>query len=233
MSKTTKPANRLLAALPEKEYERLLFRSEPFDLNFNETLYQPDGIINDVYFPESGFITLLSTAERRASIRVAVIGNEGLIGLPVFLGTSKSINLAVVEGAGTALKMKSVDLLNICELGGVLPYLLRRYTNLFITQINQILICTRFHPIESQLILCLLMTQDRTETSELSLTHESLSKRLGVRREAVTKIIGTLRQRELITYNRGNLLITNRIGLEVIACSCYQSIKKEEQNFLN
>ena len=225
-------ANKLLAALPAKEYQRLLPRLEPFDLNFGETLYQPNHIINDVYFPDSGVVSLLSTAEGRTMMGVGIIGNEGLLGLPVFLGASKSRNLAVVHGAGRALKMKSVDLLNICELGGILPCLLQRYLHLFITQLSQILICTRFHRIESQFVCRLLMTQDRIETNELPITHAVLSNLLGVRREAVTKTAGNLQQQQLITYNRGNLTILNRAGLEAAACQCYGIVKKEYDNYL-
>ncbi len=117
--------------------------------------------------------------------------------------------------------MKSVDLLNICELGGVLPSLLHRYTQLFITQISQILICTRFHPIESQLVCRLLMMLDRIETSVLPITHWTLSNQLGVRREAVTQTAGKLQQRQLISYHRSSLTILNRAGLEAVACPCY------------
>jgi CRP-like cAMP-binding protein len=225
--------NKLLAALPAKEYERLLPRLEFFALNFGETLYQPDDIINDVYFPESGVVSLLSTSEGNAKMGVGMVGSEGLVGLPVSLGVSKLRNLAVVHAAGRALKMKSVDLLNICELGGVLPRLLQCYTHLFITQLSQILICTRFHRIESQLVCWLLMAQDRIQSNELPITHGVLSNLLGVRREAVTQTAGKLQQRQLISYRRGSLTILNRAGLEAAACPCYAVIKEEERKFLH
>lgn len=224
--------NKLLAALPAKEYARLLPRLEPFSLNFGEVLYQPDDIISDVYFPDSGIVSLLSPSEKHTEMGVGMIGNEGMMGLPIFLGGSKSGNLAIVHGAGKALKMNAVDLLNVCGLGGVLPRLLQRYTQLFITHITQILICTRFHRIVSQFVCRLLMTQDRVEGNVLPITHAALANLLGVRREAITKIAGNLQQQRLISYNRGNLTILNRAGLEAVVCPCYGIVKKEEQNFL-
>ena len=236
MSKTQNPpappTNRLLAALPKDEYQRLLPKFEPFSLVFGEVIYEPGDLIRDVYFPTSGIISLLAAVEDRATLEVGIVGREGMVGLPAFMGVKTSGNRAVVQGAGEALRMKAKAFRRECENGSSLARLLLRYTHSRLTQIAQGAACNRFHPIDARLARWLLMTRDRMGTDEFRLTQEFLSNMLGVRREGVSKAAGALQQHDLISYSRGNLLILNRVGLKAIACHCYGVIKKEYDTFL-
>jgi CRP-like cAMP-binding protein len=236
MSKTKNlrapPTNRLLAALPKDEYERLLPRLEPFPLVFGEVIYEPGDLIRDVYFPTSGIISLLAAVEDRATLEVGIVGREGMVGLPAFMGVKTSGNRAVVQGAGAAMRMRANAFRNECENGGSFPRLLRRYTHSRMTQIAQGAACNRFHPIDARLARWLLMTRDRMGSDEFRLTQEFLSNMLGVRREGVNKAAGALQQQNLISYSRGNLLILDRVGLKAVACHCYGIIKGEYDTFL-
>jgi len=236
MSKTKNfrpaPTNRLLAALPKDEYQRLLPKLEPFTLVFGEVIYESDDLIRTVYFPTSGIISLLAAVEDRATLEVGIVGREGMVGLPAFMGVKTSGNRAVVQGAGEAMRMKASAFRAECENGGSFPRLLRRYTHSRLTQISQGAACNRFHPIDARLARWLLMTRDRMGTDEFQLTQEFLSNMLGVRREGVNKAAGALQQQNLISYSRGNLLILDRVGLTAIACHCYGVIKAEYDTFL-
>jgi CRP-like cAMP-binding protein len=227
------PANRLLATLPKKEYERLLPNLEEFPLLFDMILYEPGEIILDVYFPTSGIVSLLAAVEDRATLEVGLVGREGMVGLPVFMEVKKSGNRAVVQGAGSAFRMKAKVFRKECQNGGSLPRLLRRYSHSLLTQISQTAVCNRFHPIDARLARWLLMTSDRMGADEFQLTQEFLSNMLGVRREGVNKAAGTLQQQGLISYSRGALTILNRAGLEAIACQCYKIIKEEYDTVLS
>ena len=231
MSKTkalrAPPTNQLLAALPMDEHQRLLPKLEPFPLVFGEVIYEPGDLIRNVYFPTSGIISLLAAVEDRATLEVGIVGREGMVGLPAFLGVKTSGNRAVVQGAGAAMRMKTSAFRNECDNGGSFPRLLRRYTHSRLTQIAQGAACNRFHPIDARLARWLLMTRDRMATDEFQLTQEFLSNMLGVRREGVNKAAGALQQQDLISYSRGNLLILDRVGLKAIACHCYGIIKAE------
>jgi CRP-like cAMP-binding protein len=230
MSENTKPANRLLAALPAKEYQRLLPKLEEISLTYAETIYETGDIIRRVYFPNSGIISLLSAVEERSLLEVGIVGNEGFIGLPVFLGVKTSNNRAIVQGAGGALVMKTTDFLAESKNGGSLSRLLQRYTHSLLIQISQSAACNRFHPIEARLARWLLMTGDRMESDEFQITQEFLSSMLGVRREGVSKAATHLQQNDLISYSRGKISILNRAGLEAAACRCYFIIKEEYKN---
>lgn len=221
------PANRLLATLPRKEYERLLPNLEEIPLLFEKVLYEAGGLILNVYFPTSGVVSLLAAVEERATLEVGLVGREGMVGLPVFMEVKTSGNRAVVQGAGSAFRMKARVFRKECQDGGSLPRLLRRYTHSLLTQISQTAVCNRFHPIEARLARWLLMTRDRMGADEFQLTQEFLSNMLGVRREGVNKAAGTLQQQHLISYSRGTLTILNGAGLEEIACRCYGIIKEE------
>ncbi len=228
-----KPKNRLLAALPAKEYARLLPKLEEFPLIYTETIYEPDDIIRRVYFPESGIISLLSTVGENSLLEVGIVGSEGFVGLPVFLGVKTSNNRALVQGAGVALAMKTADFLAECKSGGALPRILQRHTHSLMTQISQSAACNRFHPIEARLARWLLMTGDRMMADEFQITQDFLSNMLGVRREAVSKSATILQHNELIRYNRGKISILDRAGLEAAACRCYFIIREEYENFLD
>jgi CRP-like cAMP-binding protein len=230
MSKATAlraPAtNRLLAALPRNEYRRLLPNLEPFPLVFGEVIYEPGDLIRHVYFPASGIISLLAV-EGQATLEVGIVGREGMVGLPVFMGVKTSRNRAVVRGAGTALRMKATAYRKECNNGGSLPRLLRRYSHSLLTQVTQGAACNRFHPMDARLARWVLMTRDRMGADEIQLTQEFLSNLLGVRREGVNKTAGTLQKQRLISYRRGTLTTLNRAGLEAVACQCYGIIKEE------
>ena len=227
MSKTTKSANHLLAALPAKEFQRLLPKLEEVSLTYAATIYELGDVIRRVYFLNSGIISLLSSVEERSLLEVGIVGNEGFIGIPVFLGVKTSNNRAIVQGAGAALTMKTADFLAECKNGGALPRLLQRYTHSLMIQISQSSVCNRFHAIGARLARWLLMTGDRMMSKDFQITQEFLSNMLGVRREAVNKSATHLQQNGLISYSRGKVSILNRTGLEAAACRCYFIIKEE------
>jgi CRP-like cAMP-binding protein len=223
------PTNRLLAALPKDEHRRLLPNLEPFPLEFGEVIYEPGDLIRHVYFPTSGIVSLLAAVEDRATLEVGIVGREGMVGLPVFMGVKISHNRAVVQGAGVAMRMKTAAFRKECDNGSSLPRLLRRYTHSRLTQITQGAACNRFHPIDARLARWLLMTRDRMGTDEFQVTQEFLSNMLGVRREGVNKAAGALQKQKLISYSRGTLKTLNRAGLEAVACQCYGIIKEESR----
>jgi CRP-like cAMP-binding protein len=224
-------ANRLLAALPTGEYEHLLPKLQEITLTYGENIYERGDIIRHVYFPESGIISLLAAIEDSAALEVGIIGNEGMVGLPLFLGVKTSNNRAVVQGAGFAMRMKAKDFQAECKESDLLSRLLQRYTHSLLTQVSQSAVCYRFHPIEARLARWLLMTSDRMRADEFQLTQEFLSNMLGVRREAVNKAAVILQQHRLISYSRGNISIVNRAELEKTSCLCYGIIKDEEKGF--
>jgi CRP-like cAMP-binding protein len=219
--------NQLLATLPKKEYERLLPDLEAIPLLFETIIYEPGQVILDVYFPTSGIVSLLAGVDDRATLEVGLVGREGMVGLPIFMEVKTSTNRAVVQGEGSAFKMKAKDLRKECNNGGSLPRLLRRYSHSLLTQISQTAVCNRFHPIDARLARWLLMTGDRMGADEFQLTQDFLSNMLGVRREGVNKAAGTLQEQNLISYTRGALTILDRAGLEAVACQCYRIIKEE------
>jgi CRP-like cAMP-binding protein len=227
MSENTKPVNRLLAALPIKEYQKMLPKLEEISLPFTEIIYAPDAIIRYVYFPNSGIISLLAAVGERSQLEVGIVGNEGVVGLPVFLGVERSNNHALVQGEGVAMRIKTADFLAECNNGGSLPRTLQRYTHSMMTQISQSAVCNRFHSIEARLARWLLMTSDRMASDVFQITQDFLSNMLGVRREAVTLSAQKHHQNGLISYSRGKVSILNRAGLEAAACRCYFIIRDE------
>lgn len=233
MTNIAKSKNRLLACLSPAVYQQLLAKFEEISLIFNETIYERGDIIRHVYFPESGIISLLSAVEEHSTLEVGIVGNEGMVGLPVFLGVKSSNNRAIVQGAGVALKMTTADFLAECKNGDELSRILQRFTHSLMTQISQSAACNRFHEIEPRLARWLLMTQDRMQSDEYNITQNFLSNMLGVRREAVNKAATHLQQKNLISYSRGKMTILNRPDLEGISCKCYEIIKKDYENFLN
>jgi CRP-like cAMP-binding protein len=230
MSTTKRAApvtNRLLAALPKKEYQRLLPELENVPLTFGDILYEPGDTISHVYFPDNGIISLLSKVESQKVLEVGIVGNEGVAGLPVVLGVHVSLNRGLVQSAGTAMKMKATVLRKEFSREGVLQRLLHRYLHSLLTQISQSAVCNRVHLVEARLARWLLMTHDRVGSDEFRLTQEFLSNMLGVRREAVSKAAGEFQKRKLVNYSRGRITILNRAALGTTACQCYRIIKDE------
>lgn len=217
--------NRLLAALPGAEYQRLKPHLKPVTLSFGEILYEPGETVRHVYFPTQGIVSLLSMVEERSTLEVGVVGKEGMIGVSVFLGASTSLNRALVQGAGTALMMKAGALRKHVGHEGLLPDLLRLYTHSLLAQVSQTAACNRFHAVDARLARWLLMTHDRLQTDDFRLTQEFLAHMLGVRREGVTGAARALQQKKLISYVRGQITVLDRTGLEAASCRCYELIR--------
>ncbi|CAN5582862.1 Crp/Fnr family transcriptional regulator [soil metagenome] len=223
--------NCLLALLPDEEHQRLLPAMEQVGLNYGENIYERGDVIGDVYFPNSGIISLLAAIEDSAMLEVGIVGNEGMIGLSVFLGVETSNNRAIVQGTGSAMKMKTADFLKECSRGGELPKILRRFTHSLMAQISQSAVCFRFHQVEARLARWLLMTADRMQSNEFQITQDFLANMLGVRREAVNQSAVILHKHNLISYHRGKMQILDRAKLEKTSCLCYDIIKAEELSF--
>jgi CRP-like cAMP-binding protein len=219
--------NRLLAALSKKEYQQLLPELTRVTLTFADILYEPGDRIRDVYFPENSIVSLLAEVGGRSTLEVGIVGNEGMAGISVFMGVSVSRYQGVVQGAGTAMKMKAAALHKASEQPGALRRLLHNYTHSLMTQISQSAACNRFHVVEARLARWLLMTRDRVGADEFRLTQEFMSHMLGVRREGVSNAAGALRRGKLISYSRGQIRILDGAGLEAVSCECY-SIAKDD-----
>ena len=220
-------ANKILKALPLDEYERLSADLEPVSMPVGEILCHPDEPITHVYFPNRGTVSLVSNFDDGKSVEVGMVGNEGMFGVCVFLGSITTPLLAQVQLPGDGLRMRRDALKREFKKGGQLQDLLLRYTQAFITQIAQTAACNRAHPMEERLSKWLLMCEDRANSKELELTHEFIAMMLGARRAGVTEAAGNLKSRGLIDYRRGHLTILDRQGLESVTCECYPVIKKE------
>lgn len=215
-------ANKLLAALPRAEYQRLLASLEPVALAFGEVLYEPGDAIRHVYFPNDSLVSLITLADRQLALEVGMVGREGMVGVALALGIALSPVRALVQGGGSAMRMKAAPFRK--ELRQSLP--LQRgvylYTHELMVQVAQTAACNRFHVVESRLARWLLMTRDRVGSDHFRLTQEFIGHMLGVRRVGVTNAAHALKQRKLIDYSRGNIEIINGPGLEAAACACYK-----------
>jgi CRP-like cAMP-binding protein len=227
LTKRVPKTNDLLGNLTKKEYQRILPFMEETPLKLGETVYQVGELISDVYFPNSGIVSLLAGDPGRFTLEVGLVGKEGMVGLAVFMGVGTSRNHAVVQGEGVALRMKSATLRKECNNGSPLANVMRRYTHSLLTQITQSAVCNQFHSIEARLARWLLMTHDRMQEDEFPLTQEFLSHMLGVRREGVSRAASVLQKRKLIGYSRGTLKVLDRPGLEATSCGCYEIIRDE------
>jgi CRP-like cAMP-binding protein len=225
--------NRLLAILPKHEYQRLLPQLEHVALTFAEVIYEPGASMRHVYFPNDSIVSLVAEVADSATLDVGLVGNEGMAGISVFMGVNTSRNRAVVQGAGSALRMKSATLRKEATHVGSLHRLLHRYSQSLMAQASQSVACNRFHRVSARLARWLLMTRDRLGADEFRMTQEFMSDRLGVRREGVTVAAGALQKDQLISYSRGQVMILNRIGLEAVSCECYRIIKDETDGYLN
>jgi CRP-like cAMP-binding protein len=232
-TKTRAPAmNRLLAALPKREYERLWPELEPVTMPFAEVLYEPGERIRHVYFPNDSIVSLLAEVADRSTLEVSIVGNEGLAGIPVFLGVETSQHRAIVQGEGTAMRMKASALRKESGRTGPLHDLLHLYTHSLLTQLTRSAACNRFHMVDARLARWLLLSSDRLGKNEFRLTQDFISNMLGVRREGVSKAAGVLQQNELINYSRGHIRIIDRAGLEAVSCDCYVIIRDEIDSYL-
>jgi CRP-like cAMP-binding protein len=236
MSKLVKPddpvENRLLAALPREEYERLRPHMEKVSFDLGEVVYESGEHLNHVYFPTTAIISLLYLMEDGSSAEMGLAGNEGVVGIALFMGGGTMPNRAVVQSAGGAVRLKAKALQAEFALGSKFQYLLLRYTQALITQISQTAVCNRLHSVEQQLARWLLLSHDRVEADELIMTQELIADMLGVRREGVTVAAGRLQDAGAISYVRGHIQILDRQKLEAIACECYRVVKDEFDRLL-
>jgi CRP-like cAMP-binding protein len=221
-------ANSLLAVLTRKNYQRLLPRLEPVTLTFGDLLYRPRESIRHVYFPSNCMVSLLALADGHHALEVGLVGCEGMLGVPLTLGVKHSPVRALVQGSGTALRMKSALFMSELRRNPPLQRAVNRYTYDLMVQVTQTAACNRFHRVEARLARWLLMTRDRMRSHEFRLTQDMLGNMLGVRRVAVTKAASTLQKRKMIRYSRGAIRILDNKALEAAACLCYQVVKDKD-----
>lgn len=217
-------ANSVLAAMPRKEYQRLVAGLEPVSLTFGDVLYEPGDSIRYIYFPSDCLISLLTQIEDRMALEVGLVGSEGMVGIPLALGINTSSVRALVQGTGTAMRMEAGRFQLEFKQSPSLQRELYRYTHLLMAQFTQTAACNRFHVVEARLARWLLMTRDRVRSDQFHLTHEFLADMLGVQRVGVTNAASALRKRKLIDYSRGNITILDRKGLKAASCVCYQAL---------
>ena len=225
MTAQMRASNTVLASIPPKEYKRLQAKLEPVSLIFGQVLYEPGKPIRYVYFPIDCLISLLTAVDKRRTLEVGMVGNEGMAGMPFILGIGVSGVRAIVQGGGKALRMASAPFRIEFDRNRALQDALFRYTYALMAQISQTAACNRFHEAEARLSRWLLMTRDRVGSDDFPLTHEFLAHMLGMRRVGVTEAASELKRRKLIAYSRGEIRILDVRGLKASACSCYQIVK--------
>jgi CRP-like cAMP-binding protein len=218
--------NLILTALPADEYDRLAVYLEPLSLPQGSVLCEHGQAIREVYFPDSGMVSLLSTTNEGAIIEVAMVGNEGMIGMPIVWGSATIPYQVMVQIAGTGLAMPAAQLKAEVQRQGLLHDLLLRYTYTLVSQISQSALCNRFHSTEQRLCRWLLTTHDRTRSNEYRLTQDFLSHMLGSSRQRVNAALRTLQKKGLIRYVRGQIMIVDRNGLESTSCECYNAVRQ-------
>ena len=219
--------NFLLAALPTAEFNRLEPHLEPFPLALGEILFEPGGQLQHAYFPITAIVSLHYVMESGASSETAGVGNEGVVGISLFMGGDTTPSSAVVKIAGHAYRLDRRVLMQEFQRAGLMQGLLLRYTQALITQMTQTAVCNRHHSVEQQLCRWLLSTLDRIPSGELIMTQELVASMLGVRREGITEAAGALQQAGFIRYRRGHISVLDRSGLEARSCECYAAVKRE------
>jgi CRP-like cAMP-binding protein len=224
--------NLLLAALPPEESQRWLPLMEAVDLPLGAVLYESGVTLTHVYFPTTAIVSLLYVMENGGSAEIAVVGNEGIVGVSLFMGGESTPSRAVVQSAGMGFRLKAQIMKNEFYRAGPVLHLLLRYTQALITQMSQTAVCNRHHTLDQQLCRWLLLSLDRLQGNELVMTQELIANMLGVRREGVTEGALKLQQAGLIRYARGHITVTDRPGLEKRSCECYLVVKKEYDRLL-
>lgn len=224
--------NRLLGALPDAEWGRWAPHLESVEMPLGEVLYEPGSRLSHVYFPTTSIVSLLYVMEDGASAEIAVVGNEGIVGISLFMGGESTPSRALVQSAGRGYRLKAAVMLGEFNRAGPVLHLLLRYTQALITQMSQTAVCNRHHSLDQQLCRWLLLSLDRLQSKELVMTQELIANMLGVRREGVTEAAGNLQQAGLIRYQRGHITVLDRAGLENRTCECYAVVKKEYDRLL-
>ena len=233
MLDSAKPRNNfLLAALPDPEWRRWQQLLEKVEMPLGEVLYESGATLTHVYFPTTSIVSLLYVMENGASAEIAVVGNEGLVGVALFMGGESTPSRAVVQSAGHGFRLKAQWMKDEFNRAGPVLHLLLRYTQALITQMSQTAVCNRHHSLDQQLCRWLLLSLDRLRGDELVMTQELISNMLGVRREGVTESANKLQQAGLISYARGRITVLDRAGLEKRTCECYAVVKREYDRLL-
>jgi CRP-like cAMP-binding protein len=225
--------NHLLAALPAAELERLAAYLEPLPMPLGEMLYEPGGQLQHAYFPVSAIVSLHYVTESGASASVAGVGNEGMLGVPLFMGGNTTPSSAVVQTAGHAYRLERRRLKEEFDRGGPLQALLLRYAQALMTEMLQTAVCNRHHSVEQQLCRWLLMTLDRISSGGIVVTQELVAAMLGVRRVGITESAGRLQDAGVIRNRRGHIAVLERAGLETRVCECYAVVKNEFSRLLS
>lgn len=226
-TKPLKDRNFLFHSIPPAEWEKLIPHIEAIDLPLGKVLYEPGSKMSHVYFPSSAIVSLLYALENGSSAEIAVVGNEGVVGISIFMGGESTSSRAVVQSAGKGYRIKSTIILEEFNRSGALMHLLLRYTQALITQMSQTAVCNRHHTLDQQFCRWLLLSLDRLTTNELVMTQELIANMLGVRREGVTEAALKVQKAGLIKYTRGHITILDRLGLEQRTCECYSVVKLE------
>ena len=224
--------NHLLASLANDEWQRWHPLLEHVEMPLGDVIYESGKTLGHVYFPTTSIVSLLYVLENGASAEIAVVGNEGLVGVSLFMGGSSTPSRAVVQSAGHGFRLKAKDMKIEFDRGGPVLHLLLRYTQALITQMSQTAVCNRHHTLDQQLCRWLLMSLDRLKSSELVMTQELIANMLGVRREGVTDSATKLQNAGLIKYSRGRITVLDRPGLEERTCECYAVVKNEYDRLL-
>lgn len=233
MSLTPLPQhNHLLAALSAEAYNRLLPHLELITLSLSKVLYESGDTLRYVYFPTDAIVSLLYVMESGASAEISVVGNEGIIGIALFMGGESTTSRAIVQSEGQAYRLKAQYLKDEFNRHGELMELMLRYTQVLLTQMAQTAVCNRHHSIEQQLCRWLLLSLDRLPNNKLVMTQELIANMLGVRREGVTDAAGKLQKLGVIEYSRGHITVVDRPKLEELSCECYAVVKKETDRLL-
>jgi CRP-like cAMP-binding protein len=229
----TPSQNHLLAALPTAEFERLAPNLELVPMPLGEVLYESGGQLQHVYFPTTSIVSLHYVMENGSSAEIAGVGNEGILGISLFMGGNSTPSRAIVQTAGSGYRLKARLMMEEFNRAGLMMRLLLRYTQALITQMSQTAVCNRHHSVDQQLCRWLLLTLDRLPSSELIMTQELVASMLGVRREAVTEAAGKLQHAGFIRYRRGHITVLDRSGLVAHVCECYAVVKKEFDRLLS
>ena len=224
--------NQLLSLLPQIERKRILERCERISLDIKTVLYEAGRPIKFVYFPLSGMVSLVSRHAEGGTIEVGTVGNEGMVGTPLVLGSERSHVEAIVQVAGDLLRISAPDFLRELKRSSSLQRVSNRFAQALMVQISQSVACNRLHPVGERICRWLLMTHDRAGIDDMGLTQEFVSQMLGVRRPSVTEIASALQKEGLIRYSRGKVTVLDRKGLEAGACDCYQTVRREAERLL-